>query len=127
MKPEDIGLATDGIVLGKHSGRHALVARAKGLGFALEGETLDRAFATFKEVADEVGIVDTARLMAILAGSGREGRQSFWSLRKIDIRSPVSAQAWPVARLELEHRERGRVTDLASRAEERRVGREWGR
>ncbi|HEY9555010.1 2-isopropylmalate synthase [Allosphingosinicella sp.] len=114
MKPEDIGLATDGIVLGKHSGRHALVARAKGLGFALEGETLDRAFATFKEVADEVGIVDTARLMAILAGSGREGRQSFWSLRKIDIRSPVSAKAWPVARVELEHGERGRVTDLAS-------------
>src|SRR3546814_16879192 len=52
--------------------------------------------------------------MAILAGSGREGRQSFWSLRKIDIRSPVSAKAWPVARVELEHGERGRVTDLAS-------------
>lgn len=114
MKPEDIGLATDGIVLGKHSGRHALVARAKALGFALEGEALDRAFAAFKDVADEVGIVDTARLMAILADTGRSGRQSFWSLTKIDIRSPVSAKAWPVARVELEHGERGLVTDLAS-------------
>ena len=114
MKPEDIGLATDGIVLGKHSGRHALVARAKALGFTLEGEALDRAFAAFKDVADEVGIVDTARLMAILAGSGRGGRSSSWSLRKIDIRSPVSDKAWPVARVELEHGERGRVTDIAA-------------
>ena len=67
MKPEDIGLATDGIVLGKHSGRHALAARAKALGYVLEGEQLDRAFAAFKAVADEVGIVDTARLVALLS------------------------------------------------------------
>src|SRR3546814_15487823 len=92
MKPEDIGLATDGIVLGKHSGRHALVARAKGLGFAPESETLDRAFATFKEAADEVGIVDTARLMAIPTGSGRGARRSFRSLRKTDLRSPLSTK-----------------------------------
>src|SRR3546814_18757735 len=108
MKPEDIGLATDGIVLGKHSGRHALVARAKGLGFALEGETLDRAFATFQEVADEVGIVDTARLMAILAGSGRGGRPSFWSLRKIELRSPVHPKDRPVARREPRHGQIGK-------------------
>src|SRR5579864_669573 len=59
IKPEDIGLATDGIILGKHSGRHALAARAKTLGYVLEGENLDRAFAAFKVIADEVGIVDT--------------------------------------------------------------------
>jgi 2-isopropylmalate synthase len=61
MKPEDIGLSTDGIVLGKHSGRHALAARAKVLGYVLEGDTLAAAFAAFKAVADEVGTVDTAR------------------------------------------------------------------
>src|SRR3546814_3710181 len=37
-----------------------------------------------------------------------------WSLNKVDIRAPVSASAWPVARIELQHGERGRVTDLAS-------------
>ena len=67
MKPEDIGLSADGIVLGKHSGRHALAARAKALGYLLEGELLDRAFDAFKTVADEVGMVDSARLLAILA------------------------------------------------------------
>jgi len=37
-----------------------------------------------------------------------------WSLRRIDIRSPVLKNAWPVARLELEHPTRGRVTDIGS-------------
>jgi 2-isopropylmalate synthase len=114
MKPEDIGLATDGIVLGKHSGRHALVARAKALGYVLEGDALDRAFAAFKEIADEVGIVDTARLVAMLASMEGGGKEKPWSLSKVEIRAPVTVSAWPVARVELEHGHRGRVCDLAS-------------
>ena len=35
-----------------------------------------------------------------------------WRVRRIDIRSPVLKDAHPVARLELEHPERGRVTDI---------------
>ena len=114
MKPEDIGLSTDGIVLGKHSGRHALVLRARELGFALEGETLDAAFHAFKQVADEVGIVDSARLVGLLIGleDGQDDRR--WALSKLEIRTPASTKAWPVARVELEHGKRGRVTDLAS-------------
>lgn len=114
MRPADIGLDTDGIVLGKHSGRHALVARARSLGVVLEGAALDRAFAAFKAVADEIGIVDTARLLSILSGqaSGRPERP--WALGKVEIRAPVSANAQTVARVELEHGERGRVTDIAS-------------
>jgi 2-isopropylmalate synthase len=114
IKPEDVGLSTDGIVLGKHSGRHALAARAKALGYILEGEQLDQAFAAFKAVADEVGIVDTARLVALLSETRTHRKQDLWKLSKVDIRSPVAANAWPVARVELEHGERGRVTDIAS-------------
>ena len=114
IKPEDIGLAIDGIVLGKHSGRHALAARAKTLGYILEGEQLDQTFEAFKIVADEVGIVDTARLVALLSETKTHRKQDLWKLSKVDIRSPVSANAWPVARVELEHGERGRVTDVAS-------------
>jgi 2-isopropylmalate synthase len=114
IKPEDVGLSTDGIVLGKHSGRHALAARAKALGYVLEGEQLDRTFTLFKAVADEVGIVDTARLVALLTESCTHRPQDLWKLSKVDIRAPVSANAWPVARIELEHGERGRVTDIAS-------------
>jgi 2-isopropylmalate synthase len=114
MKPEDIGLSTDGIVMGKHSGRHALASRAKALGFPLEGEKLDRAFAEFKKVADEIGVVDTARLVALLDAMENRRSQRLWSLGKVDIRAPVNPNAYPVARVELEHGERGRITDLAS-------------
>lgn len=37
-----------------------------------------------------------------------------WRLRRIDIRSPVLKDAWPVARLEFDHPIRGRVTDIGS-------------
>jgi 2-isopropylmalate synthase len=114
MKPEDIGLSTDGIVLGRHSGRHALAARAKELGYVLEGAKLDLAFAAFRAQADEVGIVDAARLLAILAELETGRPQRLWKLSKVDIRAPVSDKAWPVARVELDHGERGRVTDIAS-------------
>jgi 2-isopropylmalate synthase len=114
MHPEDIGLSTDGIVLGRHSGRHALAARAKELGYVLEGAKLDRAFTAFRAQADEVGIVDAARLLALLAELETGRPQRLWKLSKVDIRAPVSDKAWPVARVELDHGERGRVTDIAS-------------
>jgi 2-isopropylmalate synthase len=37
-----------------------------------------------------------------------------WHLRRIDIRSPVMKDAWPVARIELEHPVRGRVSDIGT-------------
>ena len=37
-----------------------------------------------------------------------------WHLRRIDIRSPVLKDAWPVARIELEHPVRGRVSDIGT-------------
>jgi len=114
MKPEDVGQTTESIVLGKHSGRHALAARAKPLGFVLEGEKLDQAFSAFKVVADEVGTVDTARLVALLSEAQTHRPQHLWKLSKLDIRAPLSVNAWPVVRVELEHGLRGRVTDIAS-------------
>lgn len=114
MKPEDIGLATDGIVLGKHSGRHALAMRARALGHVLEGERLDHAFAAFKALADEIGTVDSGQLVSLLDAIGTGRREKPWKLSRIDIRSPVSASATPVARVELDHGDRGRLCDLAS-------------
>lgn len=114
MKPEDVGHSSETIVLGKHSGRHALVARARALGIVLEGELLDRIFKAFKALADEVGIIDTARLVALLSDGGSSPRCDQWVLSRVDIRSPLTNAGWPIARVALEHGSRGRVTDLAS-------------
>ena len=53
MKPEDVGFEETKLVLGKHSGRHALRARLKKLGYTLTGKDVDRAFRRFKVLADK--------------------------------------------------------------------------
>ena len=112
MRPQDVGLPSNQIVLGKHSGKHALAARARELGHDLDAEALASAFIRFKQVADEIGIVDAARLTAIIAE--QEAGEPDWKLSKLEIRSPIAANADPVARVELEHRTRGRISDLAA-------------
>jgi len=53
IKPEDVGFSGSGIVLGKHSGRHALNERLKELGFHLSTEELERVNERFKALADK--------------------------------------------------------------------------
>jgi 2-isopropylmalate synthase len=52
MTPESIGLTTNKLVLGKHSGRHAFIARLKELGYELSKEDVEKAFVRFKALAD---------------------------------------------------------------------------
>lgn len=53
MRPQDIGIPSSKIVLGKHSGRHAFKTRLEELGFSLNDEELNRAFERFKKLADQ--------------------------------------------------------------------------
>jgi 2-isopropylmalate synthase len=53
MKPETIGLSTNKLVLGKHSGRHALRSHLTGMGYDLSDEELNIVFKQFKELADK--------------------------------------------------------------------------
>ncbi|MEN2986105.1 MAG: 2-isopropylmalate synthase [Thermodesulfovibrionaceae bacterium] len=53
MRPEDIGIPSSKIVLGKHSGRHAFKKRLEELGYTLTEEEVNRAFERFKVLADQ--------------------------------------------------------------------------
>lgn len=53
MKPETIGLSANKLVLGKHSGRHALRSHLKEMGYDLSDEELNIVFKTFKDLADK--------------------------------------------------------------------------
>ncbi len=53
MKPETIGLSTNKLVLGKHSGRHALHEHLKDMGYDLSNDELNLVFKKFKELADK--------------------------------------------------------------------------
>ena len=53
MEPATVGLDTNRLVLGKHSGRHAFRQRLNDLGYDLEKKEVDRLFGKFKELADK--------------------------------------------------------------------------
>ncbi len=53
MKPEDIGLSKNQLVLGKHSGRHALREHLKDMAYDLSEEELQIVFKKFKDLADK--------------------------------------------------------------------------
>ncbi|MFH0844618.1 MAG: 2-isopropylmalate synthase, partial [Pseudomonadota bacterium] len=53
MEPETIGLASNKLVMGKHSGRHAFRQKLADMGYDLEPADLDRLFQKFKELADK--------------------------------------------------------------------------
>ena len=71
MDAESVGLHGSDIVLGKHSGRHALRQAFADLGFTIEGEELRHAFARFKELADRKGKITSLDLEAIASDSLR--------------------------------------------------------
>jgi 2-isopropylmalate synthase len=53
MTPESIGLSTNKIVLGRHSGRHGLKSRLETLGYKLAADQLDRLYEQFLKIADK--------------------------------------------------------------------------
>lgn len=53
MKPEDVGIPQNTMVLGKHSGKHALRDRLSQLGYEVSKEELDEMFVRFKALADK--------------------------------------------------------------------------
>jgi 2-isopropylmalate synthase len=65
MSPERVGVPRSMIVLGKHSGRHALEARYRELGYTLTREQLEKAYVKFLEVADKKKRVDDQDLISI--------------------------------------------------------------
>ncbi len=67
MTPQSIGLPSNMLVLGKHSGRHAFRDRLKALGYELTDIQVDKAFVVFKQIADKKKEVYDEDIEAIVA------------------------------------------------------------
>lgn len=72
MRPEAVGSAASVLVLGKHSGRHAVRARLRDLGISLDDEQLARAFERFKTLAECNKTVSDDDLRALVARTESE-------------------------------------------------------
>ena len=71
MTPESVGVPANRIVLGKHSGRHALGARYGELGYALSRAELDSAYTRFTRLADRKKNIYEQDLIALLSQETR--------------------------------------------------------
>lgn len=74
MTPESVGAAGTKLVLGKHSGRHALVARYAELGHVLEGVDIESTYARFTQLADKKKNIYDQDLLGILPIQRRPSR-----------------------------------------------------
>ena len=77
MDATEVGLDSNAIVLGKHSGRHALRDALQELGFVVEGQALNQAFKRFKEIADKKKQVTALDLEAIVSDEMRQSSESY--------------------------------------------------
>ena len=66
MRPEDVGVEKSNMVLGKHSGRHAIAKQVAALGYDLGELELGDLFIAFKRRADEIGEIDEFELRSLL-------------------------------------------------------------
>jgi 2-isopropylmalate synthase len=96
MDPGDVGLESNSIVLGKHSGRHALRDALEQLGFKVEGNALNQAFKRFKEIADKKKQVTALDLEAIVSDQVRDSAARY-ELVWLDVEA--STRREPVARV----------------------------
>ena len=77
MRPETVGLQRSRLVLGKHSGRHALQVRLNELGFDLEQQELSGIFQSYKLLADKKKSITDADLEALVEDQVYQAEEIF--------------------------------------------------
>ncbi len=71
MTPESIGLSANRIVLGKHSGRHALSSRYDELGCSLSPAALNDVYTRFTQLADRKKKIYDQDLLSLIQGEAK--------------------------------------------------------
>jgi len=94
MDATTIGLEANAIVLGKHSGRHALRNALEELGFQVDGAALNTAFKRFKELADKKKKVTALDLEAIVSDEMKQAPAAFllegFDVEASSVRAPLA-------------------------------------
>jgi 2-isopropylmalate synthase len=71
MTPESVGVPTNSLVLGKHSGRHALSLRYNELGYDITASELEAAYMSFTNLADRKKRIYDQDLISLLSSATR--------------------------------------------------------
>ena len=98
MSPESVGLSQTRLVLGKHSGRHALESRLRELGYGLTPDELADVLGQFKKVAERKKVITDADLVALVSSELRQPREVF-ALEALSV--SCGTQGMPTATVRL--------------------------
>jgi len=109
IKPQDVGVPESELVLGKHSGRHALKKRIEELGYKLNEKILENIFIKFKELADKKKYVyDDDIIVLVNEELGKEKQKLELKYFHIDSGSGVV----PTATIKLAVKINSKTTEL---------------
>jgi 2-isopropylmalate synthase len=110
MRPQDVGLADTDLVLGKHSGRHALRERVLELGYHLDDIQLQQVFEGFKVLADRKKVIYDADIEALAEAQIHSG-PAVWTLES--FHTSAGSGAAPMAAVCLTHIDGRKLQDAA--------------
>src|SRR5438128_2515763 len=79
MTPESVGVPTNELVLGKHSGRHALALRYEQLGYAINVDELNAVYHRFIELADRKKRIYDQDLISLIAAESAASQPALMS------------------------------------------------
>jgi 2-isopropylmalate synthase len=99
MDATTVGLASNSIVLGKHSGRHALRKALQDMGYELDGQVLNTAFKRFKEIADRKKQLTAMDLEALVTDELRGELADGYALEWFEV--DASSRRPPHARVSI--------------------------
>jgi 2-isopropylmalate synthase len=99
MSPDDIGLPSNAMVFGKHSGKHAIQARLEELGHKLTAEQMEEFFESFKNLADKKKRINDADLEALLGHNIESYAEKEYKLDRFTVNSGNYVTSSAVIRL----------------------------
>ncbi len=109
MNPKDVGVDKSQIVLGKHSGSHALANRLEKLGFKLSKERIAVIFRQFKQLADKKKEVFDEDLIAL---AEEETKPKAKAYELVSVKVTTGTNITPQAQVKIRHK--GRIYESSS-------------
>jgi 2-isopropylmalate synthase len=112
ISPADVGFIGTGLVLGKHSGRHALEKRLSDMGISLSEKELVAAFEKFKELADKKKTIYEEDLVSLVENEINKPVE-IWQLESVSYASGTNVIPNATVRL----RSKGKIFSISSKGD----------
>jgi len=102
MKPEDVGWTGDNLVIGKHSGKHAVMALLEEEGFHLDSDQIRQITAKVKALADKQKNVEREDVIAIARDISHQLSDEEQLVKMIEFSVTTGSGMMPTASVKLD-------------------------